>query len=393
MQAEHQTEAETERVSSQSVARYTARLEDSGEVVRCSAVQSDQGHKLYSASSNLTLRVVRPAPLLATHASHVGIITGGLLAFLLVFLTVAVSLLVFKKKKRVSSRQESLSQLGASQEVEQIWITRSSRGGSLTASDSGEELHCTAQVHNSSEGSSSSSASSREKLSPPAQSVEQRKKVSQGDFISYSPAYMFSSYEAAQTSVGSSKSYKPRGLGHFDPSTDVHSVTRPNTGSSLLTFQPSEQPSNTNTANTSSSLNLSVLKFPSRPLIPARIYPGEAGEGGVPSWDVSSVGERESVASVFDCRHGCFTPDPSELSFKEDERVKESSPESVGSPDLTITPDVRSNKSLFTMGASSNSLVPVNIPIDISHEEGDYTEIYHSSMGHLYTVKTKDMEL
>ena len=69
MQAEHQTEAETERVSSQSVARYTARLEDSGEVVRCSAVQSDQGHKLYSASSNLTLRVVRPAPLLATHAS------------------------------------------------------------------------------------------------------------------------------------------------------------------------------------------------------------------------------------------------------------------------------------------------------------------------------------
>ena len=367
------------------MARYTARLEDSGELVRCSAVQSDQGHKLYSASSNLTLRVVRPAPLLATHASHVGIITGGLLALLLVFLTVTVSLLVFKKKKRVSSRQESISQLGANQEVEQIWITRTSRGGSLTVSDSGEELHCTAEVHNSSEGSGgSSSASSREKLSPPVPSEEQRKKLSQGDFISYSPAYMFSSYEAAQTSVGSSKSYKPRGLGHFDPSTDVHSVTRPNTGSSLLTFQPQD-----NTIET----KLNVLQFPSRPLRPARIYPGEAGEPGAQSWDISSVGERESVASVFDCRHGCFTPDPSELSFKEDERVKESSPESVGSPDLTITPDVRSNKSLFTMGASSNSLVPVNIPIDISHEEGDYTEIYHSSMGHLYTVKTKDMEL
>ena len=385
MQAEHQTEAETERVSSQSVARYTARLEDSGEVVRCSAVQSDQGHKLYSASSNLTLRVVRPAPLLATHASHVGIITGGLLALLLVFLTVTVSLLVFKKKKRVSSRQESISQLGANQEVEQIWITRTSRGGSLTVSDSGEELHCTAEVHNSSEGSGgSSSASSREKLSPPVPSEEQRKKLSQGDFISYSPAYMFSSYEAAQTSVGSSKSYKPRGLVHFDPSTDVHSVTRPNTGSSLLTFQPQD-----NTIET----KLNVLQFPSRPLRPARIYPGEAGEPGAQSWDISSVGERESVASVFDCRHGCFTPDPSEVSFRGEERVKESSPESVGSPDLTITPDVRSNKSLFTMGASSNSLVPVNIPIDISHEEGDYTEIYHSSMGHLYTVKTKDMEL
>ena len=375
-------------MSSKSVVSYTGRVEDTGEVIRCSSVQSHQGDILYTSSSNLTLRVSRPAPLLATHASHVGIITGGLLAVLLVLLTVGVSLLVFKKKKRVSSRQESISKLGPGQEVEQIWITRSSsRGGglSLTASNNGEEqLHCTAQVHNSSEGSSSSSASSREKLSPPAQSAEQRKKVSQGDFISYSPAYMFSSYEAAQTSVGSSKSYKPRGLGHFDPSTDVHSVTRPNTGSSLLTFQPSD-----NTIET----KLNVLQFPSRPLRPARIYPGEAGEPGAQSWDISSVGERESVASVFDCRHGCFTPDPSEVSFRGEERVKESSPESVGSPDLTITPDVRSNKSLFTMGASSNSLVPVNIPIDISTDEGDYTEIYHNTMGHLYTVKTRDMEL
>ena len=381
-------------MSSQSVVSYTARVEDTGEVIKCSSVQSHQGDILYTSSSNVTLRVSRPAPLLATHASHVGIITGGLLAVLLVLLTVGVSLLVFKKKKRVSSRQESISQLGPGQEVEQIWITRSSsRGGSLslTASDNGEEqLHCTAQVHNSSEGSSSSSASSREKLSPPVQSSEQRKKVSQGDFISYSPAYMFSSYEAAQTSVGSSKSYKPRGLGHFDPSTDVHSVTRPNTGSSLLTFQPSDL---SNTTTNTSPLNLNVLKFPSRPLIPARIYPGEAVEAGMQSWDISSVGERESVASVFDCRHGCFTPDPSEVSFKDDERVKESSPESGGSPDLTITPDVRSNKSLFTMGASSNSLVPVNIPIDISNEDGEYTEIYHNSMGHRYTVKTKDMEL
>ena len=361
--------------------------------MRCSSVQSHQGQILYSASRNLTLRVSRPAPLLATRASHVGIITGGLLAVLLVLLTVGLSLLVFKKKKRVSSRQESVSQLGGpgcqGEGVEQIWISRSSRG-SLAVSQAGEEaeLHCRAEVHNSSEGSSS--ASSREKLSPPAGSGEERKKVSQGDFISYSPAYMFSSYEAAQTSVGCSKSYKPRGLGHFDPSTDVHSVTRPNTGSSLLTFQPSDL-SNTNTS--SSPLNLNVLKFPSRPLIPARIYPGEAGEAVAPSWDISSVGERESVASVFDCRHGCFTPDPSEVSFKDDERVKDSSPESGGSPDLTITPDVRSNKSLFTMGASSNSLVPVNIPIDISNEDGEYTEIYHNSMGHLYTVKTKDMEL
>ena len=53
------------------------------------------------------------------------------------------------------------------------------------------------------------------------------------------------------------------------------------------------------------------------------------------------------------------------------------------------------------LGASSSSLVPVNVPIDITYgegedggeEAGEYTEMYHSSMGHLFTVKTRDMEL
>ena len=44
--------------------------------------------------------------------------------------------------------------------------------------------------------------------------------------------------QAAQANPGPYRSYRPRGLGHFDPSTDVHSVTRPGTGHSLLTFQP-----------------------------------------------------------------------------------------------------------------------------------------------------------
>ena len=44
--------------------------------------------------------------------------------------------------------------------------------------------------------------------------------------------------QATQLNPGPYRSYRPRGLGHFDPSTDVHSVTRPGTGHSLLTFQP-----------------------------------------------------------------------------------------------------------------------------------------------------------
>ena len=99
-----------------------------------------------------------------------------------------------------------------------------------------------------------------------------------------------------------------------------------------------------------------------------------------------------------------------------------------------MTPGTRS---IHGLGASSHSLVPVNIPIDIETDPmvmeilgeqptnqrpdnltnqrpdnltnqrlgeddimemdrdstGDYQEMYHTSMGHLFTVKTKDMEL
>ena len=91
-----------------------------------------------------------------------------------------------------------------------------------------------------------------------------------------------------------------------------------------------------------------------------------------------------------------------------------------------VTPGTRS---IHGLGASSHSLVPVNIPIDIETDPmvmeilgeqptnqrpdkltnqepgeddilemdrdstGDYQEMYHTSMGHLFTVKTKDMEL
>ena len=63
-----------------------------------------------------------------------------------------------------------------------------------------------------------------------------------------------------------------------------------------------------------------------------------------------------------------------------------------------ITPqETKSVKSLKNLGASNNSLVPVNIPNDIANDDNedddDYHEMYHTSMGHLYTVKTKDMEL
>ena len=137
-------------------------------------------------------------------------------------------------------------------------------------------------------------------------------------------------FQATQVNPGPYRSYRPRGLGHFDPSTDVHSVTRPGTGHSLLTFQPqapaseaSEQLSQLSqvlrpiiilSLNVpyfflfQSSAQVPALQFPSRPR-PLKIYTGEQLSSGLGDPEASSV------ASVFDCHHGCFTPDPSEVSL------------------------------------------------------------------------------
>ena len=239
--------------------------------------------------------------------------------------------------------------------------------------------------------------------------------------MSYSPAYMYSSYEATQRHPGPYRSYKPRGLGQFDPSCDVHSVTRPNTGASnLVTFQP---PPPLTTPDPAPALT--APQFPGRPR-PLRIYPGAGDHGDPGTWD-----DGASVASVFDCHHGCFTPDPSEVSMEErlQERMQEGVEERMGErveeraasasvrrasshetshthTAAVVTPghetrSLRSQRSVHGLGASSSSLVPVNVPIDITYgegedgaeEAGEYTEMYHSSMGHLFTVKTRDMEL
>ena len=218
------------------------------------------------------------------------------------------------------------------------------------------------------------------------------------------------------------------------------------------------------------------------------------------------------MASVFDCHHGCFTPDPSEVSqiqltspspkcpipcqigkdqfwtwdvtkfscncmssnifislqISVEEAVSaRSSEERQGftfhnndtsglnlnrnesnKEDMATQFEVKEagrgpvtpgSRGIQGLGASSHSLVPVNIPIDIEKDPivmeilgeqptnqrpdnmvstnqrpdkltnqelgeddimemdrdstGDYQEMYHTSMGHLFTVKTKDMEL
>ena len=410
---EHIRDDDNHFIRSRSTVKISARTSDHGEIIKCSTVQTtESGQILYKVTSNLTLHVTKPAPLLATRSSHVGILTGGLLALILVIIIVSVMIFVCKKKKRINSSKERVNnKIGAAEtkDVEQIWVTKSSKSHPHHGS-SDSELQCTAEIHNSSSSSNTSSsastASSHEILSAdnsleaPKHSNDDKLQPSQGEYISYSPAYMYSSYEATQMNPGPYKSYKPRGLGQFDPSTDVHSITRPNTGNSLLSsFQC---PSNVSGTSADTVQMSTAPMFPSRPR-QIKLYSGEpvcvgdpVGQGighGHPSWD-----DGASVASVFDCHHGCFTPDPSEISSDETKNVENEENSKPTNPEPT-TPgsiqETRSAKSILGLGASNHSLVPVNIPIDITNEdtEADYTEMYHTSMGHLYTVKTKDMEL
>ena len=57
------------------------------------------------------------------------------------------------------------------------------------------------------------------------------------------------------------------------------------------------------------------IQFPSRPR-PLKIYTGEQISAGLGDLSGGWDPEASSVASVFDCHHGCFTPDPSEVSFE-----------------------------------------------------------------------------
>ena len=86
---------------------YIASAGDHGKVVRCSTVQTgDRGQVLYKVTTNLTLSITAPAPLLSSSSSHIGIVTGVLLAFILVIIIISIALFIVKKKKRLVSSKE-----------------------------------------------------------------------------------------------------------------------------------------------------------------------------------------------------------------------------------------------------------------------------------------------
>merc|ERR1719232_1170968 len=128
---EHIRDDDNHFIRSRSTVKISARTSDHGEIIKCSTVQTtESGQILYKVTSNLTLHVTKPAPLLATRSSHVGILTGGLLALILVIIIVSVMIFVCQKKKRINSSKERVNnKIGAAEtkDVEQIWVTKSSK--------------------------------------------------------------------------------------------------------------------------------------------------------------------------------------------------------------------------------------------------------------------------
>ena len=213
---ERELEAGEREARAVSSVLYTARSGDQGAVVRCSGVQeSPGGQVLYKVTTNLSLEVTMPQPLLASRSGQImGVITGGLLALVLVISILGVTLAIWKKKKRLGGSVDrgTSNKISASEatrkDVEKIWVTQTSslqthphchRNSSDSALQTSVEVHNSSSSSNTSSSSSGSRASSHEVLSPQKNKKEEDNKrtseAGQGEYISYSPAYMYSSYE------------------------------------------------------------------------------------------------------------------------------------------------------------------------------------------------------
>ena len=314
---------------------YRASASDSSSMIQCISSQVDPASSalLFSKESNITLAISQAAPLLSPSLSlpgRVGLITAILLAIALVLLTLFLVLvfIVKKKKKRVSSSTPLPSPPSSKAwKVNPIWMTRESRAtvdkmaeNKLTTQLSHphtpdaeeEDLHCTVEVHNSSASSSSTSTSCNGSSSSSSSSTSYEANRSLGDivagnFVSFSPTSMYHQEKVDTTP------YKPQGIGSFDPSMDVHAVTRPSTASlNVLNARPKSSPLPTPI--------ISPLLIP---------HPSSSTIRQHSTEDMLLTPHSDGARSLFHCPHGCFSPHHSSPSC---DHRRSSSPTTLPSP-------------------------------------------------------------
>ena len=313
---------------------YRASASDSSSMIQCISSQVDPASSalLFSKESNITLAISQAAPLLSPSLSlpgRVGLITAILLAIALVLLTLFLVLvfIVKKKKKRVSSSTPLPSPPSSKAwKVNPIWMTRESRTtvdkmaeNKLTTQLSHphtpdaeeEDLHCTVEVHNSSASSSSTSTSCNgSSSSSSSTSYEANRSLGDivaGNFVSFSPTSMYHQEKVDTTP------YKPQGIGSFDPSMDVHAVTRPSTASlNVLNARPKSSPLPTPI--------ISPLLIP---------HPSSSTMRQHSTEDMLLTPHSDGARSLFHCPHGCFSPHHSSPSC---DHRRSSSPTTLPSP-------------------------------------------------------------
>ena len=146
------------------------------------------------------------------------------------------------------------------------------------------------------------------------------------------------------------------------------------------------------------------MQFPILPFRPLKIHPQdldtlnpEDAEARLQSWDAASVGGA-SVISVFDCHHGCFSPDHSmphcdehqdgHFSSEQNKRLDQHSDQSQRQEQCYHD---KSDRILVPMGEPPQGQTSENIQTVNSFHDNFYLEQSHCSpTGQRYTVKTRD---
>ncbi|XP_023330047.1 uncharacterized protein LOC111702549 [Eurytemora carolleeae] len=318
--------------SPSSTLRYSGRVEDDGEILVCSAGQLDDSNlPLYSTQINTIIRIIQPSPLSSSVASSINIIILIIsIIIVLIFIIVFVIIFAVVKQKKKKGERRSIDQ--------STWTSNTPSRCAVhplhSAQCEDKYKVCSAEIH-----SSSSSNSSADTSTDTNTSLDTEKSIGEvEDNVSFSPTFKYTGYqsfnkydnvvESSEINGSTKEEFKPKRLGHFDPSVNVHDVTRPNTGNSSLYTAGSRRNSSKeinrrlkrNSLETAEETaeNLEQILGVARIHLGCRgrVYPAQQvtnkpvlqpiNPSNLPPIDIE---DGRATASVFDCQLGCFSPD------------------------------------------------------------------------------------
>ena len=184
----------------------------------------------------MVLRIIQSTPVFSTRREVVGICIGAFFSIIIVMILIILTTFILTKKKKnrtVSSHEDFIQANCIITEKYKptdpsVWTVNSDTQSEQALDMNKEENHCF-------EISESPTSSNLSLQTRPSSSESNIGKFSKEDFIKecLSTPATKPSNSIDVTVRNSQKSFNPQHLGHFDPCTDVSTVTRPNTADSL----------------------------------------------------------------------------------------------------------------------------------------------------------------